>query len=541
MKTAAILCDFGTTDTKCTLLIREENGFIHILDAIREHSEPEPPSGANEFKWKPRAFIERFVSMILRANVRAATENAAVRGICCTTTTTSTVAVKGRSIQEAVPALRWDDQRATAEAALLKYDLEEAGANREAPWMTTGPDSAVARAVWLASRYTEELRGTCLVEQLDLPPFLLTGRAFLSETIAARKWGFTRGAPWNESFHQAVKSRLDGAAEALLPLPENLVAAGESVGTIHPHFADQCGLSHLTEVITAPYDTVAGVLGLGILNEENAVTVSLGTSMGVCRLVSPGLKVPVSEYGPIPDMPFPKLGLLYEGLRSCGSAIELVNVMALGVPHTRSEEYYARIQACIKNSSPGSDGVLVIPYFNGGLRMRPAQMTEPAIIGFKHGLEEKLVRAVFEAVAYHIRLIIEKFEQLPNSRPIQIIRAGGGLTKNKEFMRLVASVTGRRVDTSSFPYSGLLGCAICAATGLRWFASPTAASKYLFSKVESFQPDPQHHKAYESLYRSYCDKLGTERGHYAPKQTTQASAARRVSARHITVGEPKKV
>lgn len=515
MKTAAILCDFGTTDTKFTLLIRDENnGSVRVLDAVYEHSDAEPPSAANEFQWKPRSFIERFVSTVLRSNVRAATENAVVRGLCCTTTTTSTVAVKGRSIEETIPALRWDDQRATAEAALLKYDLEETRANREAPWMSTGPDSAVARAVWLASRFANELQGTCLVEQLDLPAFLLTGRVVLSETVAARKWGFTRNAPWNDQFLHAVKGRLDGAADTLLPRLESLTAAGESVGTIHPHFADQCGLSHLTEVITAPYDTVSGVLGLGILNDDDAVTVSLGTSMGVCRLVPAGLNIPVTEYGPMPDMPFPTLGLLYEGLRSCGSAVTLVTVMALGSPHTDTNEYYARIQECIKESIPGSNGVIVIPYFNGGLRMRPAHMTEPAIIGFKQGLEKQLVRAVFESVAYHIRLIIEKFEALPNSRPIRVIRAGGGLTTNSEFMKLIASVTGRRIDISRFQYSGLLGCAICAATGLRWFGSATEASRYLFSKVDSFDPDPAQHKDYQSFYTSYCNTLeDTVRGH----------------------------
>jgi sugar (pentulose or hexulose) kinase len=415
-----------------------------------------------------------------------------------------------------VPSLRWDDQRAKAEAALLKNDFMECGAGEASPWMVINADSCVARAVWLASRYAKDLSGAKLLEQLDLPAFLFTGELYLSESVASRKWGFTTHTPWDNAFKKIVRARLGALADTLVPT--RLVEAGQTIGPILPQYAEGCNLPYITQFITAPYDTVAGVLGLGILNDRRIATLSLGTSMGVCRLVPRGMKVSVSEFGPLPDIPFPGQGMLYEGLRSCGSAIDLVNTIALAKPTERSITYYTEIENCLRDTRPGSSGVLVFPFFNGGLRMGSAQAPEPAIIGFKKGLEQDLVRAGFESQAYHIRMILEKFAGSFSGPRVEIIRAGGGLTANHEFMKLIASVTGRKVEVSRYPNSGLLGCAICVASGLKWSDSPAAASKQLVVTEKSFDPDPDQHAAYESQFRAYCKKLEViGGGHHAPK------------------------
>jgi sugar (pentulose or hexulose) kinase len=244
-------------------------------------------------------------------------------------------------------AFRWDDQRATVEAASLESLRRDLRVNL---WMPFGADSAPARALWLASRFPEDMTGdTSLIEQIDLISFFWTGRRVLSETVASRKWGFTEARKWPSDFHSAVADLFGGHLPAIIP--RHLIEAATPIGRVLPSAAEIYGLSPSTQVIAAPYDTVAQVLGLGLLHENAAAAVSLGTSMGVFSLVRDLNPVEYSVYGPIPDVPFRGQGLYYDGLRSCASAIDLVCAMALG-PKGTGPAYYDRISQCLREPSP---------------------------------------------------------------------------------------------------------------------------------------------------------------------------------------------
>jgi sugar (pentulose or hexulose) kinase len=340
-----------------------------------------------------------------------------------------------------------------------------------------------------------------LIEQIDLVSFFWTGRRVLSETVASRKWGFTETRPWPADFHAAVADLFGGHLPAMLP--RHLVESATPIGRVLPSAAEIYGLSPSTQVIAAPYDTIAQVLGLGLLHEDAAAAVSLGTSMGVFSLTRDLHTVEYSVYGPIPDVPFRDQGLYYDGLRSCASAIDLVCAMALG-PKGTGTVYYDRISQCLRETEPGSDGVSVVPYFNGGLRSAIGGV--PVIRGFRDTKQKHLVRAVYEAIAYHIRLIIENFEGAMRS-PLRRLFTGGGPSKNTEFMQIVADVTGREVRVTKYSDSGLLGCAVCAAVGLKWFESPEEASRALTAETDLFRPRLQHSQTYDDLYTQYRKEL----------------------------------
>jgi sugar (pentulose or hexulose) kinase len=208
-------------------------------------------------------------------------------------------------------------------------------------------------------------------------------------------------------------------------------------------------------------------------------------------------------------MPFRGFGMLVDGLKSCGSAIDLVCTMALG-PKTDTRVYYETIAQCLRDTSPGADGISVVPYFNGGLRSSLG--SPPALIrGFKDSKQKHLVRAVFEAIAYHIRLIIESFESATSAH-IQRILVGGGPSRSPEFMRIVADVANREVHVTKYSDSGLLGCAVCAGTGLNWFENYHQASQKLVSSTEVIQPSPPAVIAYNDLYGQYRHELPLAKG-----------------------------
>jgi gluconokinase len=90
------------------------------------------------------------------------------------------------------------------------------------------------------------------------------------------------------------------------------------------------------------------------------------------------------------------------------------------------------------NAPPASDGLLFLPYLYG----ERAPLYDASVRGGFHGLTARhtqahLVRATMEGVLFNLKIIAEALEA---RQPIRTLHAGGGFSKNKLWVQMVADI-----------------------------------------------------------------------------------------------------
>jgi xylulokinase len=134
----------------------------------------------------------------------------------------------------------------------------------------------------------------------------------------------------------------------------------------------------------------------------------------------------------------------------------------------------------------------------------PANPITAAPIDARH-----MIRSVLEMMAYAIHGNQMTIEDVLK-RELELIRATGGLSMGRIWVQTISDVSGKPVETFKVKEGSLMGCAICAATGINEFKSLEEAAKSMVQLEERLLPDSEAHEAYEGYYsrwREYYDKI----------------------------------
>ena len=146
---------------------------------------------------------------------------------------------------------------------------------------------------------------------------------------------------------------------------------------------------------------------------------------------------------------------------------------------------------------PGSDGLVVLPYFAGERTPIYDPNARGLLIGLtlRHGRGE-VYRAVLEGTAYGVRHIVETME-LAGVRPRRFVSVGGG-TKGDLWMQIVSDVTGIAQDVPHKTIGAAYGDAMLAAMaiGHREAVGWNSAAAVM-------EPDPLVAPVYDELYGIY--------------------------------------
>jgi sugar (pentulose or hexulose) kinase len=133
---------------------------------------------------------------------------------------------------------------------------------------------------------------------------------------------------------------------------------------------------------------------------------------------------------------------------------------------------------------------------------------QPALPGVVPLNSANLIHAVLENIAYSVR---GNYEQLNNYREPTSVKAIGGLTRSRVWLKILANVLGHRVRTPTQPEGTLLGAAICAATGIGWYSSIEETAKNMVGWQPDYEPD-ERQRDYDSYYSRWKEiwSLGEE-------------------------------
>lgn len=413
--------------------------------------------------------------------------------ICSTSSTVLAVEQTGKPINQAI---LWMDNRAVKELERINKTghtrLNYSGGSDSVEWM-------LPKVLWIKENSPEIYhRASLIVEEQDWLNYCLTGRWVSSQCTTTCKWNYADiDGGWSEEFMKEI-----GLEDYKDKLPLDVIPVSEKISKIKPETALELGLPDDITVFQGGIDAHIGMLGLGAV-DPGLMAIIMGTSFVHLAF----LPKPIYRYGlwgPYPNPLLKDLWLLEGGQVSAGSLTRWFKEHLAGDVEWKhpDEEPYAVLADEAAAVPPGSDGLIVLDTWQGNR----TPYRDPLVRGGLWGItlshtRAHIYRALLESVAYGTRNIIETFAD--SNYKIENIIASGGVLKNKLWLQIIADVTGLPIRLPSFSEAGVLGCAVCSASGLGLYADLREASKAMVGYGEEIKPNPVHTKTYTYYFEQY--------------------------------------
>ena len=300
----------------------------------------------------------------------------------------------------------------------------------------------------------------------------------------------------------ALKGRIFGIPNRMLP---ELKQPGEILGVISDEVAKQCGLPLGIQLVATGSDKACETVGLGALSRDVGA-ISYGTASTI--------EVSNQKYHE-PEKFLPAYAAAVQGWYNMDVQIyrgywmlswfsrefatEMVNeakIQKMAVEEMLNEK--------ISTIPPGSDGLVLQPYWGPGLR-RP--LSKGAIVGFSDvHTKYHLYRAIIEGIAYALREGLEGIERSQHNKVRKIMISGGG-SQSDAICQITADIFGRPVSRVQTFETTSLGAAISVFLALGRFESIDVALKSMCHKKDTFKPNHEAHKQYDFLYKKAYVRL----------------------------------
>jgi FGGY-family pentulose kinase len=404
------------------------------------------------------------------------------------------------------PALLWMDERAYAEAdeasATGHEVLRYCGGKVSPQWM-------IPKGRWLERHEPALFAGArWIVDEADFFTWRLTGRMTASLNTATAKWNYVRPlGGWPPTFLRAV--RAERLAEKW---PTEVLPVGHPVGRLCEAVAREVGLSPETIVAQGGIDAHAGEIALGAVGPGDLALI-LGSS--TCHMAQSPTPVFANIWGPYPDALVEGMYTLEGGQTATGSIlqwlVERFGSDAVLQAKGRDQEVFAYLDGLADAIPAGSEGLLVLDYFQGNRTPHKDPLARGTVVGLtlKHTLAH-LYRAVVEGICFGTRQILD--DMATQGFALERIVAGGGGAKSRLWTQIQADVLGRPIHLPRDKETMALGAAIWAGLGAGVFKTYQEAISRMVHLERAVAPVPERRAAYDTLYREYVDLYPAVRG-----------------------------
>lgn len=384
------------------------------------------------------------------------------------------------------PAILWYDNRAVDQASYMKEAVSEL--NPDSSDLEISGLASAPKIMWLRERYPDAMANAC--RYLLLPDYIsykLTGQA-VTDPNTAKSTGLCAD-DLSDYCSEALK--VSGIEEAQLA---KVAASGTPVARLLPDVAQEWCLDADTMFVVGTNDQYAGALGAGNCR-PGIISETTGTCLALVTLTEKLQKpVPAGLFGG--RFPIPKYEFALAYSKTAGVVIEWFN--SKFCPGLNLKELGSMSELV----PPGSNGITVIPHFDGMISPNP----NPDTRGLIHGLTlnsgiAEIYRAILESIAYSLR---ENLELLKNyGFETDVIRSIGGGAKSDLWLQIKADVTGVPVERPKVSEAATLGAAMLAAVGVGDFTSIQESSQRLYHCDKIFNPDARQAALYERPYETY--------------------------------------
>ncbi len=385
------------------------------------------------------------------------------------------------------PALLYSDSRAQAEAAALEQ-LVGATHLTEITGNAQGASSVLTKWRWLATHAPSRLAATrtILLGSHDYIAWRLCGARAADPTTAATTglldW---RTGTWTHDLLAQL-----GLDDTLLPA---LHASGTQIGVVSADAAVTTGIPLGTPVLQGVGDLGATTVGVGAA-EPGMIYAYLGTSGWIAA--SQDAVTPMPERGVFTIChPQPERYIQVAPVLTAGGNLEWLR-SALATPEGVQPDY-ARLNALAAQATPGSGGVLYLPYLNGERSPFSDANARAGFLGISGATTQAdLVRAVMEGTAFAYRALREALGVV---RGGALMLAGGG-GKSPVWTQILADALASPVQVAAAPGDApARGAAIIAGQALGWYESLTPGDEF-FPTQAVYTPLAANVRVYDRLY-----------------------------------------
>jgi xylulokinase len=388
------------------------------------------------------------------------------------------------------------DTRATAEIAELegRYGAE---AIFEATGNALTSQAVGPKLLWL-KRHEPEVyrRADTFVTATTFIVARLTGRFVIDHLTAST---------WVPLYDLAERAWSDRFCDDIVD-PERLPAvawATEIAGRVTAAAAAQTGLAEGTPVIVGTADAPAEAVSVGV-TAPGQMMLMYGSTVFMVRVTD--RLVTDRRLWAVPYL-FPDTWCLEAGMSTSGAltrwfrdqcAPDLVATEAAGGPVA-----YAALARGASSVPPGSDGLMVLPYFSG----ERTPINDPEARGVIFGLtlahtRDHIFRAILEGIGYGVRHHIDVMTEI-DVCPEEVVAVGGG-TQNELWLQIVSDIAEVAQRVPAITLGASYGDAFLAGLGVGMFDAYRDVDRWL-GGGRTIEPDAAHAARYRSLMDLYLE------------------------------------
>ncbi len=386
------------------------------------------------------------------------------------------------------PAILWNDQRTGPQCDEMRARL-----GRERLIQITGNDALTGftapKVLWVQQNEPEiYAQARQILLPKDYLRFKLTGDYAMDKAdgagtilfdLAARRWS------------AQVLDALQIPAQWLPPTFEGPAVTG----VVSAAAAAETGLRVGTPVVAGGGDQAAQAVGVGAVL-PGIVALTLGTSGVVFATTPSALIEPAGRLHAFCHAVPGRWHFMGVMLSAAGSLQWHRDSLAPGLS-------FDELIAEAAGVSPGSEGLLFLPYLTGERTPHPDPLARGAWIGLtlRHG-RPHLTRAVLEGVAFGIK---DSFTLIQGAGvgAIQQVRVSGGGAKSALWRQIMADVLGVELATVNTAEGAAYGAALLAAVGAGLHSTVDAACQATIQITGRTTPHPATMAAYAALYPHY--------------------------------------
>jgi xylulokinase len=334
--------------------------------------------------------------------------------------------------------------------------------------------------------------------------WFLTSEAYLVHKLTGKATIdiYTAGG-YAPLFDVCERAWVQEAANWIMPL-ERLPRAywsHEVVGQVTLEAARETGLAAGTPVVAGTTDAAAEAISAGVADFGDMMLM-LGSSIFYI-MKTPDLVTTQHFWSSnfLEEGAFAFLG----GMSTSGSLTVWFRDQLAEAEAQRQngEEPFTKLADLAAASPAGSNGLILLPYFEG----ERTPLHDPKAKGLWFGLSLKhtkgdLYRSILEGVAFGIRHNIEVMQR-ENVQPKRILAVGGG-TKHPLWLQIIADVCQLTLDVPEQQIGASYGDAFLAATGMGLFKNLSEIKQWV--RIRSrVKPNPAMYKSYEFNYQLFRD------------------------------------
>lgn len=275
------------------------------------------------------------------------------------------------------------------------------------------------------------------------------------------------------------------------------------VGGVTKQAAALTGLMEGTPVVAGGLDAACSTLGVGVVDPGQTQEQG-GQAGGMSICTDRSVAHPALILSP---HVVPGLWLLQGGTVGGGASMNWFSQQfgALAGDHIQlgGRDLFEKLSQEAERVSPGSGGVLYLPYLNG----ERSPIWDPNARGTYFGLRfstthESLVRATMEGVGFSLQHNLQIARQA--GAQVTQLHATGGSANSVVWTQIKADITGLPMVVPASDTSAACGAAILAGLGVGMYHSAQEAVSEIVKVRRIQNPDRKNTAVYQRYFELYC-------------------------------------